>query len=395
MTSTVEELLADLIAIPSVNPMGGEADEHSFEQRVTDYLEKRFQRLGVDYRRQEALPDRDNIVAWISASADKGGESAPRVVWEAHQDTVPVAGMTVPPFTPEIRDGRMYGRGACDVKGPLAAMLAVFEQLARRESVPATIIFALSVNEEFGGDGASRLAQLWNEQAAFPFERPPDAVIVAEPTELQVVAAHKGTVRWRVRAEGKAAHSSTPQLGENAIYRMAHAVAALERYAAEMPDRFPAHPQLGSPTLSVGLIHGGASVNIVPESCWIEIDRRLVPGETPEQAWLDVAAFLKEESCQVTCEEPYLQSNPLPDSHNGDVVRRIIEAAERCGVASAATTAAYCSDAARLAHFPTVVFGPGDIAQAHTCDEWIELQQLAAAERILLQLTEGFDGASP
>lgn len=380
--SNARTLIEKLIALPSVNPMGGEPDGDSFESRVTEFLSKRFADFGLAFRRDEVEPGRENIIAWLPAES----ESAPIVLWEAHQDTVPVEGMTVEPFVAVERAGRIYGRGACDVKGPMAAMLAALEQLAADRSNAATVVFAASVNEEFGGTGARRIASTWSEATSFPFHRDPDAVIVAEPTCLHVVAAHKGTVRWRLRAAGVAAHSSTPQLGENAIYRMAKAVSALEHYASDIAPALHTHPELGGPTLSVGRIQGGVSVNIVPEDCWIEIDRRLVPGEEPESAWRHVADYLEQAGCEVVCDEPYLASRPLPDDRNRDVVAKVVSASARHGRACETQTAAYCSDAARLSHWPTIVFGPGDIAQAHTCDEWIDAEQLDLAEQIFLTI---------
>ncbi len=271
-----KSILSDLIALPSVNPMGRPANSDCYESRVTDYLESRLSALGVPFKRCPAEPGRDNLVAWLDGTAS----SQDVMVWEAHQDTVPVDGMTIEPFVAEERNGRIYGRGACDVKGGLAAMLAAFESFVDSRP-PVTLVIAFSVNEEFGSSGAGELAGLWNADAKFPFDRAPAAMIVAEPTELNVVAAHKGVVRWRCRTSGVAAHSSTPELGRNAIYEMARVINSLEQYAAEEAPKLADHPRLGQPTMSVGLVEGGVSVNVVPESCWIEIDRRLVPGEDP------------------------------------------------------------------------------------------------------------------
>ena len=127
--------------------MGREPDEHSWETRVTDYLTTRLSKLGVAHHRDPFEPGRDNLVAWLPGPPD--GDV---VIWEAHQDTVPVEGMTIPPFEPQERDGRLYGRGACDVKGGMAAMLAAFERLAQKGSdLPMTLVAAFSVNEEAGG----------------------------------------------------------------------------------------------------------------------------------------------------------------------------------------------------------------------------------------------------
>src|SRR5262249_33706533 len=140
---------------------------------------------------------------------------------EAHQDTVPVGGMTIEPFTPTVRDGRLYGRGACDIKGGMAAMLAACARLAKeRPAAMPTVVMACTVNEEHGFTGATALVRQWAESGGF-IPRRPDAAVIAEPTQLQVVVAHKGVVRWRCHTRGRAAHSSQPQMGDNAIFRMA------------------------------------------------------------------------------------------------------------------------------------------------------------------------------
>ncbi|HTU25803.1 MAG TPA: M20/M25/M40 family metallo-hydrolase, partial [Pirellulales bacterium] len=194
-SSELVATLSDLIALPSVNPMGRPADgPEFFEYRVTDYLERFFQRLGVPYARKTVEPKRDNIVARLDG--DAASRAAERLlVFEAHQDTVPVVGMTIEPFTPTVRDGRIYGRGACDIKGGLAAMLTAFARLAReRPAGRPTVVMASTVNEENGFSGAKALCRMWEEPGSI-IPRRPDAVVVAEPTELSVVVAHKGVVR--------------------------------------------------------------------------------------------------------------------------------------------------------------------------------------------------------
>ena len=181
--------------------------------------------------------------------------------------------MTISPFAAEVRDGRVYGRGACDIKGGMAAMMTAFARLVReRPAGSASVILACTVDEEFTHIGSSRLA----EQLAGV-----DVAIIAEPTKLDIVDRHKGAVRWKIRTNGVACHSSTPDLGDNAIYRMATVVGALADHAQELARSTP-DPVLGPPSLSVGRIEGGVSVNVVPDRVEVEIDRRMIPGETPE-----------------------------------------------------------------------------------------------------------------
>ena len=210
--------LADLVAIPSVNPMGRQvAGPEYFEYKLTDYLERAFGELGLKTHRQPVAPLRDNLLARLDGrpSPERGGRL---ILFEVHQDTVPVEGMTIEPWTPVVRDGRLYGRGACDVKGGMAAMLGAVARLASEppDDRP-TIVMACTVNEEYGFSGATELCRAWVDSQSPLLARRPDAGIVAEPTNLDIVVAHKGVARWRCHTHGRAAHSSRPEAGDNAI----------------------------------------------------------------------------------------------------------------------------------------------------------------------------------
>lgn len=388
MPLDVVETLCDLVRLPSVNPMGRDVsgDEY-FEYQVTDHLQQLFQRLGWPWRRQPIEARRDNIVARVDGDLppEQGGAI---LMFEAHQDTVPVDGMTIPPWTPEIRDGRVYGRGACDIKGGMACMLTALSRLAdERPAGRPTVVMACSVNEEYGFGGAPRMGELWAGAAPF-LPRAPDAVIVAEPTSLDVVVSHKGAVRWRCHARGRAAHSSQPESGDNAIYRMARVLGALERYARDVAPTLGRHPLVGQPTLSVGLIAGGVSVNTVPDRCSIEIDRRALPGEDPRAAFQHVVEYVDRElwnDPQVEHEPPYLISSGLSDELSRPFAARLSEMTRRYGGPGRRLGVPYGTDAPAFAGagIPTVVFGPGAIAQAHTADEWIAIEQLHWATEIL------------
>jgi acetylornithine deacetylase len=214
----------------------------------------------------------------------------------------------------------------------------------------------------------------------------PDAVIVAEPTELDVVVAHKGVVRWRCHTQGTAAHSSMPERGVNAIYRMAPVLAALEEYAESLKVEAAQHPLLGSRTLSVGLIGGGISVNTVPDRCTIEIDRRLLPAEDEQDAYRQAIERLAEEVGPngVVHDEPYLSSAGLSHQQNRDLAAALRRVARDHGASGALIGVPYGTDAPAFDEIgaPTVIFGPGSIAQAHTEDEWVDVAQLEAAADI-------------
>ena len=302
--------------------------------------------------------------------------------------------MTIPPWTPTIEGRRLYGRGSCDIKGGLAVMLHALSRLIdERPRGRPTIVVAATVNEEYGFSGAKALVLRWQGESRL-LARAPDAVIVAEPTELNVVVAHKGAVRWRLHARGRAAHSSRPGQGDNAIYRMARVLAALERFQKEVAPRLGEHPRCGRPTLSVGTIQGGISVNTVPDECVIEVDRRLIPGEDPVVAYQAICDYVADATANdplVVHDPPFLSGPGLSDRHNLPFAERLLAAARVSYAKAGAIGVPYGTDAAVIsaAGPPTVVFGPGSIDQAHTADEWIDLDQLSAASETLFRFARG------
>lgn len=400
MPLDVVQTLCDLVRLPSVNPMGHDVtgDEY-YEYRVTAYLQDVFERLGIPWQRQPIAPKQDNIVARLDGdlSPDEGGQI---LMLEVHQDTVPVGGMTIPPWTPEIRDGRVFGRGSCDVKGGMACILAALSRLVedRPPGLP-TIVMACSINEEYGFAGASQMPELWKNGNEGLIPRAPDAVIVTEPTELDVVVAHKGVLRWRCHTHGHAAHSSQPEMGENAIYRMSRVVTALEKYARDVVPHVGRHPLVGSPALSVGVISGGTSVNIVPDRCTIEVERRVLPGEDPAEAWEHVKSYLGTEvdqQCALEHDEPHQMTYGLEDDLNASLAASLSETTRQHGHSGRCLGVPYGTDAPVFwsAGIPAVVFGPGSISQAHQADEWIAIDQLHAATEVFYEfaLTYGRTG---
>ncbi|HEY4313539.1 MAG TPA: M20 family metallopeptidase [Pirellulales bacterium] len=386
------DTLSQLVATPSVNPMGRPVSgPEFFEYRMTDWLQAFFNRLSLPWVRQTVEPKRDNIVARFDGDRAPG-DGGKVILLEAHQDTVPVDGMTIPPWQPTVRDGRIYGRGSCDIKGGMTAMLGALVRLVEEKpgSRP-TVIMACTVNEEHGYSGAQALTRLWTsagQDSIIP--RTPDAAIIAEPTNLDVVVAHKGAVRWRCHTHGRAAHSSQPQLGDNAIYKMARVLTALENYARDVPASAAAHPLCGRPSLSVGVISGGLSVNTVPARATIEIDRRIIPGEDGETAYRQVVDYVThrtELGASLEHERPYLEGRSLSDGPNKVLAGQLIEAARRVRGQAAEIGVPFGTDAATIAGagVPSVVFGPGSIAQAHTADEWLSLDELTAASEALYQ----------
>ena len=367
----VIRLLSELVAIPSVNPMGRPlAGAGILETRLTDYLESWFGELGIECRRQAVSPGRDNLLARYEAPG-----SQRTILFDVHQDTVPADGMTIPPFEATIAGDRLSGRGSCDVKGSMAAMLAAFARLVReRPAGSASVLLACTVDEEFTHTGSSRLAESGHGA---------DLAIVAEPTSLDLVHCHKGALRWKIRTRGVACHSSTPHHGVNAIYRMGHVLQALESYAGTLSRSAP-HPILGPPSLSVGRIEGGLSVNVVPDWCEIEVDRRLLPGEDAGRSLEDVRVPLSRipggpeaiDFGQPWVHMPALA--PRAEEWLGPLGEAVTKATGRKPQIRGVP---FGTDAGPLstAGTPCIVFGPGDIAQAHTKDEWIAIEQVHLA----------------
>ncbi|NLS95204.1 MAG: M20 family metallopeptidase [Planctomycetaceae bacterium] len=388
MSKSAVTYLKELVAIPSQNPMGRSDPGDGFgEAALTDHLETTFERLGCAHYRQPVHPDRANIFARLDGDR-RGDRHGPVVLFEAHQDTVPVDGMTIDPWDPREEDGRIYGRGSCDVKGGMAAMLAVLERLRdRRPPHCPTVVMACSINEEHGFSGVEAMRPLLACHETDFVPAVPTLAVVAEPTGLQVVVAHKGAVRWCLHTRGHAAHSSMPEKGSNAIYRMAQVVDALNVYQRESLPTLGSHPLCGPATLSVGVIRGGLSVNTVPDSCTIEIDRRLMPNETPEQAQQHLLTYLEQTVGvdMLELETPFMTADPLSDAANGPLAQRLGESIRSIVGSWQAIGVPYATDAPYIARLgiPTVVFGPGSLEQAHTKDEWISVEQLESTADVL------------
>jgi acetylornithine deacetylase/succinyl-diaminopimelate desuccinylase-like protein len=397
------ETLQKLIQTPSVNPMGRDVSGPIYgEGRMTALLEKICRDQGWPCTTQRVDEGRFNLLAYALGSPlpQFGGEL---ILWDVHQDTVPVDGMTVEPFGGKVRDGRVYGRGACDVKGAMAAMLAGLSRVEATDSVRRpTILLACTVNEECGFTGAKLLVSGWdNEEREYKHvTKPlvwtrPHLAIVAEPTQFDVVVAHQGSVRWRCHTLGRSAHTSRPDQGINAIYAMAEIVRTIEEYHAELGRSAPNHPLCGRPSVCVSTIHGGVGINTVPEHVTIEIDRRLGPEERPEMAYKELVQLITEQSnvgkCRVEHDLPFMDSGGLSDKNNRELAERIANLVRANGRPSEIVGVPYGTDASIISAtgVPTVVFGPGSIAQAHTCDEFIEIDQLAFAADVFHRIASG------
>ena len=370
------KLLAELIALPSVNSAfvaknGTPAQSADFlgEKNVADFLMSVAARAGLEVTFQKVLPGRANLIARLRPP----NKIRATILLAPHLDTVSAE---ISQFIPRQKNGRLHGRGACDTKGSVAAMLTALCELANSKSRPreTEIIFAGLIDEEHAQAGSRALA-------ASGFKA--DLAIVGEPTKLQVVTAHKGSLWLELATRGRAAHGATPQLGKNAVHAMARIVDILETdYAAQLRTR--KHPLLGTGTVNVGKISGGTQPNIVPADCVIEIDRRTLPGETEAGIRREINALLRAKKLNANLSsmklKPALALETNPTLPFVQLFLRSVGQKQPAG-------ADYFCDAAvfSAAGIPSVVFGPGDIAQAHTADEWISLASLERGKNLLFR----------
>ena len=367
MTKT-ERLLNGLVALPSVNPAFlPPRHPHAGERRVSEFLAAIAAQAGLDVCFTPVIPGRPNLLVRLLPA----GKTKRRVLLAPHLDTVNAADEQ---FIPRKRGGRLFGRGSCDTKGSVAAMLTALCHVAESKNRPreTEIVFAGLVDEENAQAGSRALA-------GSGFKA--DLAIVGEATRLQVVTAHKGSIWIRLETRGKSAHGSRPELGRNAVHAMAQIVDLLETdYAALLRRR--RHRLLGWPTVNVGTIRGGTQANIVPDECAIVIDRRTLPGETEAGICREIAALLRRKHLKASMGGSKLA--PCAPMETSPRLPMVAEFMKSVGQRAPAGVDYFC-DAAVLAQggIPSVIFGPGDIAQAHTRDEWISLASLERAEAIL------------
>lgn len=361
------DLLRDLVAIDSVNPslVPGGAGEREIAQYVARFL----RRLGIDAVIEEAAPGRPNVVGVIH-----GGERGPSLMLCGHSDTVGVAGMAAP-FDPVERDGRLYGRGAQDMKGGVAAILGAARALTASPLRAGSVVIAIVADEEYASVGAEALVKKWSA----------DAAVVTEPTDLAVGIGHKGFEWVELTTEGVAAHGSRPDDGVDAIAHMGRVLAryeALDRSFATHP-----HPLLGRPSVHASLIRGGRELSTYPDRCTLNVERRTVEGETPgvslteaQQIVSDLSAddakFRASAALQFT-RLPYVTPGNFP-------LLAHLRGREQLAMS-------FWTDASILgaAGIPSIVFGPGG-AGLHGVEEYGNVAEVIECGNVLVELARKF-----
>ncbi len=373
----VLELARALVATPSVNPAldeGGQGEAGAAEL-VAGWLSG----WGFEVERHEFARGRTSLVARVSRGAGRS------LLLSGHLDTVGVQGMTIDPFAATVRDGRLWGRGAADMKGGLAAALAAARDLAATD-FSGTLLLALTADEEEAGRGCRQLVDAGLRA---------DGAIVCEPTSLAIMPAHKGFAWVRIEFRGQAAHGSRPERGVDAILHAGQFLARLDEIETRLTQR-KRHPLLGFGSIHAGTITGGTSPSVYPSRCSLVLERRTLPGES--------AAAIRSETefvlAQLRSEVPSLDAGLEILLHrNGSEVavdhemvtlleRALEEVGEEPAVRgmSAWVEASIYNDAG----IPTVCFGPGSIEDAHTADESAPVAEIETAQRALVAAGRSF-----
>ncbi|WP_147917087.1 M20 family metallopeptidase [Ruania zhangjianzhongii] len=369
VNSEATTLLSELVAIPSVNPRGEALPaETPLAQHIADWCAAQ----GIEAVLSPVLDGRSNVVATVP-----GRDPSTAVLFESHLDTVETEHMSTPPFTPTVRDGRLYARGACDAKGPLAAFLTALRDVAHApEPPPSTVIVAAVVDEEHAYRG---VLQLLEDLGGGPAKV--RGAVIGEPTDLRAVVAHKGVMRCRIVAEGPGGHSSRPWGIENPIETVARVISYLaEEITPELDGH--THPLVGPASLVPSLISGGTGPNTVPNQCAVSLDRRTLPGEDPQQVWRELHDRVKAQfGSSVTVEPPFLTDLALDNDPRDPFLAGVCAELGSAGHDPAPIGTGWGSDASKIAAagIPALVMGPGSITDAHTPDESIDLTELARA----------------
>jgi acetylornithine deacetylase len=273
MPDPVISLLRELVAIDSVNPslVPGAAGEGQIAEAIAAHMRT----IGLDVQVQDAAPGRPNVVGVL-----EGPERGRSIILCGHTDTVGVAGMAAP-FAPVIRDGRLYGRGAQDMKAGVAAMIDAARLALERGFRKGRIVIAAVADEEYASVGADALVREWKA----------DRAIVTEPTDLKIGIGHKGFAWATVETRGRAAHGSRPIDGRDAIVRMGRVLSRLEQLDRDLQSG-PSHPLLGTGSLHASIIEGGRELSSYPDCCRLQLERRTIPGEGVETFAREMGAIL-------------------------------------------------------------------------------------------------------
>lgn len=370
------KLLSDLVAINSINP--DLVPDAPGEAEIAAYIARWLESAGLEVHVEEPVPGRPNVIG--IARGTGGGKT---LLLNGHVDTVGVTGMAAP-FSPRIEDGRLFGRGAYDMKSGLAACMMAAAQAAKRHLRGDVIVTAV-MDEEYAGLGTLAVAERYRS----------DGAIVAESTELELVVAHKGFIWLDVETQGVAAHGSRPHLGVDAIAKMGHFLVELERLNVELSAR-PAHALLGHASIHASIITGGQELSSYPERCMLAVERRTLPGESGAAVEKELQAIID----RLRRADPDfkavirrgLERSPLETPEGDAIVNAVRESAEVVlGRGCASSGLSFWTDAASLsaAGIPAVLFGPTGVG-AHAAEEWVDLASVMSCADVYLNTATRF-----
>jgi acetylornithine deacetylase/succinyl-diaminopimelate desuccinylase-like protein len=359
MPADVISLLQHLIQIPSVNPENSPGTDLTGEAEIAKFLSGWLEGLGAEVTLEEIRPGRPNLIARFAPM-----DGRPRVLFGPHLDTVGVGGMIIDPFSGDVRDGRIWGRGASDTKGPMAAMLWALRQTRDlQKSAPVAFDFVAFMGEESNQWGSKDFAKNHSQEYTF--------ALVGEPTSMETVHVTKGSLWTTLRASGKAAHSSQPQRGENAVMKLARALDTLEHHLGAKLASFT-HPVLGPSTMNVGVFNGGSRPNIVPDQANAVIDIRITPALAESGGALKLLAdTIADFALPVEIVNPH-ENPPMETPADHPVIKALLASGSKLAGAPWFSDAAHLSDGG----IPSICIGPGSIDQAHTVDEFISINDL-------------------
>jgi acetylornithine deacetylase/succinyl-diaminopimelate desuccinylase-like protein len=361
-----QRILADLIALPSVNPMGRPytADE-PVERKVADYIDEFFRPYKIETERQACSPIHESLLIKVPGKVKEA-----YTLLEAHMDTVPADDWAETAFTPRVRGTVMYGRGACDDKGPLTAMILAVRDVLESGTAPTfPIAFLAAGDEEYSQKGIKYFAG-----QNLPLGR----AVVAEATGMVPILQHNGTMRWDITVHGRSAHTSRPELGCNAILGAVDVIHAIARHQRDLRSRL-SNPWMQGPTLTITMIHGGRTRNAVPDLCTLAVDFRVLPGMDPFTARQDVIEMLKTTGHEISHGEVQLMTPPLATDADNIFSSTVLDICRRGSGKNdmAFTGAPWGTDAAWVAdRAPALVLGPGTTESAHAVDEHIDIRDV-------------------
>ena len=368
-------LVKKLVSINSVNPC---IEKGEAEIEVSKYIAEYLAKIGLEVRTQEVVDGRFNVIATLEGSG-KGRN----LMFNGHTDTVGIRNMSIDPLKPVVEGGRLHGRGSCDMKGPIAAIMIALKSLAESKiELKGNVSLSTVVGEEFDNVGANKLVT--DKQ----FAKLTHALIVAEPTTLQLAVKHKGFANVEVEVEGKAAHGSVPEKGIDAIEKAAKIILEIENLKKEFASK--KDPLLGQPKIHSSTIEGGREWSVVPDRCVVRFEIRTIPGYATGQAVKDVERIIRE----LAKKDPdikakvglFLAGEPLDTSPEDPMIKGLKKAIKTVKTVEPQIIGLpFYTEAAifvKALNIPACIIGPGDIAQAHSADEFVKMSEVIEAARI-------------